>query len=433
MSRLFAAGAEISVLSSTPDASSVTGTVTRDTSNQRTGSACYKFDTGAGNAAAHCAFPVPTTAANRLFYGRAYVMFPALPASSGTFFTGISTATGAAARLTSGGKVQFWDEAAGTQVGSDSAATVATGTYYRIEMLLTVNASNTAITTIELRLDGTTVATGTFTGGSFGGQFDVGWQVGALPGANTVMYADDLASNDNQGSVNNSWAGSGKVILMAPISDNARGAFTGGAGGTTNLWDAINNTPPVGVADASATDTSQIKNKTTTNPTSYDGNLDTYTNAGIGTTDTINSIQVWVNTGEDSATGTKAGTAQMVSNPAIGTVSFNFGNDAGAQGTYVGNWFWSKTAFSEAPSVTLGTAPVIRITCTSGATGTRAAGCDFLGAYVEYTPAVPVTLYSQPCNLGNSPGMLSRALGWGWWRRRLRSMLQPDLWTPSPE
>lgn len=43
-----------------------------------------------------------------------------------------------------------------------------------------------------------------------------------------------------------------------------------------------------------------------------------------------------------------------------------------------------------------------------------------------------VTLYSQPCNLGNSPGMLSQALAPESWRRRLRGILVPDLWTPAP-
>ncbi len=400
MARFDTFGGEIGVVagSATPDTPTANaGAVTRDTSNQRTGTGCLKFDTAAGNAAATVTTSLTgASSANRSLFIRQYVRFPALPGATANILTYGSAFS---ARVTSGGKLQFFNDNAATQIGSDSAATIATGTYYRVEMQITVNAGNTAVSAGELRLDGTTVASTTGLALAYSQNFIIGWN-SHLPGANTLMYIDDVGVNDSGGAANNTWPGDGKVILMCPISDNARGAWTAGAGGTTNLFAAVDNTPPVGVAQASATDSSQIKNLTTTNPTSYDGNLATYSAAGIGASDTINSIIVWDADGEDPATGTKTGACSMVSNPAIAEpTAFNFGNDSGAQGTYLNLWTWHSTAVSQAPSVTISSAPVIRMRCISGATAARAASCCFLGAYVDYTPAVPTRdTFANPTN-----------------------------------
>jgi hypothetical protein len=49
---------------------------------------------------------------------------------------------------------------------------------------------------------------------------------------------DDFSVNDDAGSVNNSWCGpSHGVLWLSPVSDAQRGSWTGGAGGTTNLYE----------------------------------------------------------------------------------------------------------------------------------------------------------------------------------------------------
>lgn len=398
MSVLYVAGCEAiapgNAVSSidNPAGGSVTGTVTRDTSKQRSGRGCYKCDSGAGNAAAYLNQWATSFAvgANKVLYARAYFCLDQLPSSTIKI---VETPLTSSVRLTSGGKLQLFNENAGTQVGSDSADTLAAdgATYYRVEIALTLNGAGTQTAAMELRLNGTTVAsTSGLTIAVVPGGVSFGWI--AAPGASKVLYIDDIKTNDSAGSFNNTWPGDGKIILMLPVSDNARGAWTGGAGGTTNLFDAVNNIPPVGVAEASATNTSQIKNRTTTNPTNCDLNLDTYLNAGLGANDIVNYVELHANHGEDPATGTKAGTVTIVSNPAGSAgSSFNFGDDAGLQGTYIGNWRWTtpnvpSTSKVDGPTVTLSSAPVVRITCTSGATGARSASCDFLGMIVDYTP-----------------------------------------------
>lgn len=415
-----------------PAAGTVTGTVTRDTSKQRSGRGCYKCDSGAGNAAASLTSWSSgfSSGANKVLYIRAYFCFDQLPSSTVKIVESPSVAS---VRLTSGGKLQLFNDNSNTQVGSDSAATIAAdgATYYRVELALTLNAGATQTAAMELRLDGTTVASTTgLTIATIPGGISYGWI--AAPGASKVLYIDDLKNNDSTGAANNTWPGNGKIILMFPISDNARGAWTGGAGGTTSLFDAVNNIPLGGVAEASATNTSQIKNRTTTNPTNCDLNLDSYTGAGLVAGDTVNYVELWANHGEDPATGTKAGTVTIVSNPAGSAGgSFNYGDDAGLQGTYIGNWRWTNSLAStskvDGPSVTLGTAVVVRITCTSGATGSRSASCDFLGMIVEYTPLVQPFILKQSGTIFQDPAVFAEKRNWLW----LPRLWRPRMWLPG--
>lgn len=388
MARLYIAGCETDFSSSigSPERRSHSGTITRDTAIKRSGAASWKFDSTAGNVAANvnldsaAAYSAATT-----YFFRFYMRFAALPSSSVVVFT---LNAGWAVRLTSGGKLQLIRVTGSTQVGSDSTETIAVDTWHRIELMF-IMSSGSQGTDAELRLNGTTVAIDT--GQTMTGMSTplFGWTT--APGASKVMYMDDYACGDSTGADNNTWIGASNIIMMLPISDNNRGVWTAGAGGTTSLFDAVNNFPPAGLANASATNTSQIKILSTSLPSNCDLNLDTYLNAGVPAGSLIESVMLCAVSGEDPATGTKAGTIESVSNPASGaSPSFNFGLDAGLQGTYAGLWAWHRHCFSVSTQPTLSTAPVIRITCTSGSTGTRAASCCYLGMYVEYSAAAVV-------------------------------------------
>jgi hypothetical protein len=186
--------------------------------------------------------------------------------------------------------------------------------------------------------------------------------------------------------------GEGKVIWLPAISDNNRGTWTGGAGGTTNLYDALNNLPPVGVAAGSDTNTSQIQNAQ--NASNQDGlfNLRSYADAGITSFDSVMNVMALLVHGEGVTTGTKAGDVWISSNPAqaAGAAAFNYGDDLGAAGAYPGNkWQASYGAVATSPSVALGTSPVLTIRKTT-ATSRETHVC-LAGAYVEYRPGYPVT------------------------------------------
>src|SRR5205823_5625838 len=125
----------------------------------------------------------------------------------------------------------------GAQIGSVSAAS-ATNTWYRLELSVATNASNIA-TTAALQIDGASIASGS-TGSSHSlATIRLGFT--AAPGASIDCHIDDIAINDSTGANQNSFPGAGSVVLLVPVSDNARGAnWVAGAGGTTSLFDAVN-------------------------------------------------------------------------------------------------------------------------------------------------------------------------------------------------
>jgi hypothetical protein len=199
---------------------------------------------------------------------------------------------------------------------------------------------------------------------------------------------DDAAVNNTSGTDQSDYPGDGNVVPLFPVSDNARGAnWTGGAGGTTNLFDAIDNTPPVG-ATFNGTNTSQIINAASDTTGNYDANLTDYLTAGIRAADTITLVQPLWALGCSSATATNMARL-LVSNPQSNGGTESTQSTGSIAGTYGSAWRQpsniSHTVYS--PSVTLGTQPVIRLGKRTATT--RVVGACFMGAYVEYIPAIP--------------------------------------------
>lgn len=375
------------------------GDIFQETSLQRTGAACIRMNSKTGNLKAENLTAWGSLGANG-YYVRIYQRFGALPSSTVRVMQ-LEDSGGAlvSAKLTAAGKLQLWNQT-GTpaQIGSDSAATLAVDTYYMIELhcKTVTGASDTA----GLRLDGTEVASATGLALSDSNVAGVrhGWI--DAPGASKDIYLDDMAVNDDTGANQTSWPGSGKVYYLPPVSDNARGAnWVAGAGGTTNLWDAVDANTPAGVATASATNTSQIKNTNTADTTgNYDVNLQSYDAAGIASTDTIVLVQSVLQVGD---TGTQiSGARQIVSNPAQASEetlpSMGIGATIGSYGT---NWesLWGTPQYS--PTVTRATQPVLRI----GRRGTQAAElhCCGMRLAVEVAPGAASASYFQILGIGS--------------------------------
>jgi hypothetical protein len=127
--------------------------------------------------------------------------------------------------------------------------------------------------------------------------------------------------------------------------------------------------------------------------------MTTYTAAGAGAGATVNAVLPVVATAAPVTTSSKAGTVGVVSNPAITNVSLGATGTAGAfwsglaGGTYGAGWKWSLGTMTQAPTVTLGTAPVMRITQVTSST--RIAVVCFMGIYVDFTPAASGTTYTK--------------------------------------
>src|SRR6266576_2619312 len=356
-----------------------TGNVpTRDTANARSGAACFKCDSAA-NVTSHLGTNV-TLAINTTYLMRAYIRTTLVPGGISPQIMGgsapfITIFTGGVLRCFAGGAAQ-----------GDSTAVVNDNAWHCVEMSFTISGTVTIYTAAEARLDGTRFAawSGSTSFASPGSVFNCGWCTAPGSGLpNSVLYVDDLAVNDNTGAAQNTWPGEGKVVLLLPISpDNARGAnWVAGAGGTTNLWDAVNNVPPAGAA--TGTNTSQLHNITKDTTGNYDANLTTYTTAGVGATDIVNIVQPIWNVSGANATAA----AQLVSNPvanagAASTVSWT----GFAPGAFPTNWNWvaPPAQFVYNPAVAKGTSPVLRVGIRTNATTEIAV--DFMGALVEYAP-----------------------------------------------
>lgn len=393
MARLWHGGAEIDVAGATNDPDgTISGTVTRDTVTFRSGLAAWKCDSGAGNAAASVASPTIATASITNYY-RIYVNVSAAPGTAAPILAGAGNLE--VARLRTDGGVEYASLSPGGVVGSASAS-IADGTWHRIEIKHVYDASGN-VTAAELRLDGATVQT--WTGSSNLGttaSIRAGWVT--APGANTVFYVDDFAINSSGGASNNTWCGDGKVVLLKPVADSAvGGSWTDSGASATGLFGSVDNEPPTGIADTTTNAGHQIRNAGAN--TSYDAQLGAYSDAvasgggGMKTLDIVNAVIPVVTAASIVVTGAKTGSFGIVSNPAITNRVFTGGTSAAANfwsgsaaGTYPTGWRWEVGTLTEAPSVTLGTKPVARLTITGGTTSRVALSCC-IGLYVEFTPS----------------------------------------------
>lgn len=336
------------------------------------------------------------------YYARAYFNFFGLPPLNAQVMawqdqTNPLGNPTVAAVLTPAGKFQLWNVVTNTQIGSDSAATVANttlGPWYRLELSFNHPSGSADFTNVELRVDGVTVASGTATGASpsLGGSNGLllGYINATSGGIGTrECYIDDVAVNDSVGTSQNTWPGEGKIVVLRPTSDNARGGWTAGAGATASLFAALNSTP-TGKAVASETNTSQIKSVLNSATDNYDANMTSYTAAGIGSTDTITLVVAACNHAEGTTTGTKLGALKIVSNPAQSTEDgFTYGSDGTAAGAFPTNWVTTQGSTQYSPTVVKGTAPVVRVGKRSSTN--NEVDVDMLALTVEYVAGAAVT------------------------------------------
>jgi len=234
--------------------------------------------------------------------------------------------------------------------------------------------------------------------------------------AQTAQWnAADFAVNDSNGTFENGLPRMDTYVgLLVPTSDNQVGSWVGGGGGTSNLFEALNNKQPVGVS-ASQTNATQIESTDSSGDNStdeYRANLEAPTDIGANAGDTLVLIQPIVNHGEESATGTKTGSFGMQANPAEGSYGGTinpFGPSAGgALANYPDQtWRWSWGAALDISAQSPTAVPVIGLRKTD--TGTRVASVDALGAYIEW---VPILIPDAPIMSSATPGNQTVDLAW---------------------
>lgn len=303
---------------------------------------------------------------NSPIYIRFYLRITTLPASSRLIFN-TPTTNAYNIKINSDGTLGLYKN--DTLVGNSSIALTDTTKWYRVELKVTANSQ-------ELKIDGNsqvidTVAAPGSTRIMFGANDTVA--------ATYVAYVDDYAlTSDN-------YPGDGKVVLLTPISDNARSTeWTGGVGGTTNLWKAVSNLPPTGTA--SETDTTQIEHAGGATGT-YEAVMNSYSSAGIPENAVINTVMPFIWHGEDSATGDKLLEFNIKSNPATTSLGpFNVAGVSGALGTWPTGWWIRTSPLGGAPSNL--NSPIMVVSRPE--TASRVASVCFMGIYVDYTPATTI-------------------------------------------
>ncbi len=343
-----------------------------------------------GNTANHHGSYVISLTNNVGYYMRARVKLSGTP-SADTFICGfnttsLTTQSAFGIYLASGSMVaRLW---AGGALRGVAGPTLVANTEYLFEVYALYNATGTLDDTVSARIDGTVIdtVTGAFTASPTGANIVMGLSANA----GITAHYTDWALNDDQGASDNSWPGDARVAMLLPVSDDTGNSFIGVDGwrlinsGTTNLFSGVDNTPPTGIASPGS-GTSQIVVDTPSVARNYVAVTNTYASV-MAAGDTITHVQGVIAHGESITTGTKAGTTDLFANPAGGSnTAFNFGNDAGGDGTFPTLWIVTRTPLALAPTPTRSSGASIRITA---AISTRNADVCFMGVYVEYVVAV---------------------------------------------
>jgi len=339
-----------------------------DTSTVRTGTYSGKVALTSGSTG-FFTFPTPTSG-----YCRFYVLVTSRPATTARILFGSAAAAGFInLRLNPAGTIGFYTQ--NTLIGTSTTALTDTSRWYMIELR---RADGTSVTVLQI--DGVAEVTGS----------PSSWTLAASCGSTDTVadtytaYFDDLTLDGA------AFPGPGKVVLLKPTADSAVGTgWTLGTGTaiSSNGFGSVDNTPPVGVTNLEAgSDPKQIRNAASAANSNYDATMTTYTAVGIGASDTINSIDPFVLTAAPVVTSAKQGTVGVASNPAITNIALSVDGafwEGNAEGTYSTGWKLSHGTLTSSPSVTLGTAPVMRITQVTSST--RIATVCFMGIYVDYT------------------------------------------------
>jgi hypothetical protein len=391
MARLLWGGCEtLAVADADPDGfPTVNGTApTADTTHQSDGAGCYAY----ANPGSARTIDVPFTNVNgTTYFHKARFMFSANPSVNVTIMD-VASGSGSTGSqqgiiLTTAGKLQ------GPNGGQTAVLTP--GTWYCVELSIN-RAVGTNLTAVVCRLNETNFDTNSLTFANAPTRFRFGAAVVASAPGSTI-YFDDIALNDDTGSDNTSWPGmASRIICLTPTTDSAIGANwklgTGTApGGAAHT--AVANKPPIGVANGQAgSDVKQIRDAVASNGTSADDadfTMQTYTAAGLPSGATVKLLRSLAYFSDSSGVSAPATKLQIVSNPAEGSATNGANTGSPAAGTWRSGWRVTRGPQTILPTVTPGTAPVVRVGRADNDAATLL--CCFVGIMVEYVPAVGPT------------------------------------------
>lgn len=279
MARLHSIGFEQNTLTANVEVTSTNisggGAVAISTTTVRSGTYAFRASNAGASGIARFSYTFAGTTTAGPIYARAYFNFADIPASTGPILAlWDGTTLFASVRVTSTGTLQLWDSAG--QIGSDSTA-LSLNTQYMVELYYKSNGSSTEL---NARLEASSFASTTTSTNS--GNVDR-LSAGMISNNTSYdIYIDDVAINDSNGSFQNSWAGSGKLIMLKPNAAGDNTGLTTGVSDNTNHYLNVDDIAP---------DDDTTYNQTSTASQIDDYNID---NSGIGTSDTVNVVAVGV-------------------------------------------------------------------------------------------------------------------------------------------
>lgn len=300
MARLWSSGFELNSTTTNMEFTALSASIV--STGQRSGTYAFSKD-ATGNR--YVTYDFSATDSQGNYYSRMYVYLTAYPAANNKDlmgFTRISSSGKVMIRMLTTGALQLYNIEDAAQVGSDSAA-LSLNTWYRIE--LRVDTTTLASTVVDARIDGVSFASSTINLTAGIGKATFG--LFSTTGDTTQRFiADDIAINDNSGSFQNSWPGAGSIVHLTPNAEGDSVMWNNGVSATN--WENVDEITP---------DDSSTVNTTTTLNDIDEYNL-TAAPAAIGSTDTINCVQVGLRIG-NSATATHGYTPRIKA-AASGTV-----------------------------------------------------------------------------------------------------------------
>lgn len=273
----------------------------------------------------------------------------------------------------------------GVQIGVATAA-ISANTWYCVELKVRVAAVPTSSNgLVEGRLDGEVFATSSAT--------NVGLKAVKMfrcaNASSTIggsVFIDDVAVNDDQGENQNGYPGIyGKIVMCKSFHDFSRVGFVAGGGGTLELFKAL-QAPPKGVALASATNTSQVKDAENNATDTLVEQVNYYSEVGINPTDKILLCRA-IARGANSTTTSRTLAVSGALNPEIAEGTAATGATAGA--TEPTGWTTVRTAYVYNPVVNMEGAVEVKVR--KGTASTDSLMYDFIGLSVEYEPITVFT------------------------------------------
>lgn len=282
--------------------------------------------------------PLNNALVNVLRFASNWVYFSAFPSTTARVFVGEIAANHVNLRINPDGTIAFYIN---TTLQGTSATALTLNTWHQIEW--DDKSFSTANGDI-LRIDRIVQLTGF----SFLGTPLVRTtKVGA-----TDTVADTFTCYYDDYTLMSQWSSHNVVQMLLPTSDVSRTGWTGGGGGTTNLYDALNNVPPAGVAPGSETNTSSIKYGID-DADALTVQFPSYASLGIPSQFAITGIMAATAAGPH---GVNAGSIwlSIEANPAFGLGSSTFRNrDTGGipingnapHGAYPTNWVNQNTPY----------------------------------------------------------------------------------------